>query len=80
MVTNLDLKDLAKRFQQLGVDGKSCKTLEQAKSLAEKIVSSTDKPFERMHLALLFLNIHPQYYHEILKRWSIMGSTSPHSE
>ena len=70
MVTNLDLKKLSVHFKKLGIDGKSCKTLEEAKTLAHKIVSSTDKPFESMHLALLFLNIDPQYYREILKRWS----------
>lgn len=73
MVTNLDLNEMRDRFRKLGVDGKSCKTLEQAKMLAEQIVSSVDKPFDRMYLALLFLNIHPQYHSEILKRWSVMN-------
>lgn len=73
IVTNLDLNEMRDRFRRLGIDGKSCKTLEQAKILAEQIVSSTDKPFDRMYLALLFLNIHPQYHHDILKRWSVMN-------
>jgi len=72
MVTNLDLEEMASRFRKLGIDGKSCKTLEQAKILAEQIVSSSDKPFDRMYLALLFLNIHPQYHREILQCWSVM--------
>lgn len=72
-VTNLDLEQMANRFRKLGIDGKTCKTLEQAKALAEQIVSSTDKPFDRMYLALLFLNIHPQYHQEITHRWSIMN-------
>lgn len=70
MVTNLDLKEVASQFKKLGIDGKSCKTLEQAKILAEQIVSSTDKPFDRMQLVLLFLKIDRQYSFEILKRWS----------
>ena len=69
MVTNLDLNELATRFRKLGIDGKTCKSLEQAKTLAHKIVSSTDKPFDRMHLALLFLNIDPSHYRAILQRW-----------
>lgn len=73
MVTNLDIKEIASRFRKLGIDGKSCKTLEQAKTLAEQIVSSSDKPLDRMYLALLFLNIHPQYHMEILQRWSVMS-------
>lgn len=70
MVTNLDLNEMGVRFRKLGIDGKTCKTLGQAKEFAEQIVSSTDKPFDRMQLALLFLNIDPYYYRDILKRWS----------
>ena len=73
MVSNLDLKEVVSRFKTLGIDGKSCKTLEQAKLLSYQIASSTEKPFDRMYLALLFLNIHPQYHREILKRWSLMN-------
>ena len=73
LVTELDLNEMATRFRNLGIDAKTCKTLEQAKSLAMNAVSSTDRPFDRMYLALLFLNIHPQYHREILKRWSIMN-------
>lgn len=73
IVTNLDLTEMRDRFRKLGIDGKSCKTLEQAKMLAKQIVSSTDKPFDRMYLALLFLNIHPQYHRDILMRWGVMN-------
>lgn len=70
MITNLDLNEMGARFRRLGIDGKSCKTLQQAKELAEQIVSSEDRPLDRMHLALLFLDIDPSYYQEILTRWS----------
>ncbi len=69
MVSNLDLNEVASRFKALGIDGKTCKTLEQAKSLAVNIVSSKEKPFDRLYLALLFLGIHPQYHKDILQRW-----------
>ena len=72
-VTNLDLDKMASQFRKLGIDGKSCKSLEQAKELAHQIVSSKDKPFDKMCLVLLFLNIHPQYHREILQRWSEMN-------
>lgn len=73
LVTNLDLNMMASYFKKLGINGKTCKTLEQAKALAYQIVASTDKPFDRMYLALVFLNIHPQYHKEILHRWSVMN-------
>lgn len=72
-VTNLELDKVADQFRKLGIDGKTCKTLEQAKELAHQIVSSQEKPFDKMCLALLFLNIHPQYHREILQRWSEMN-------
>jgi hypothetical protein len=73
MLTNMDLAEIANRFKKIGIDGKNCKTLHQAKKLAVEAVSSSDRPFDRMYLALLFLNIHPQYHREILNRWSIMN-------
>ncbi|MDH5189813.1 MAG: hypothetical protein OEW89_01035 [Gammaproteobacteria bacterium] len=73
MVTNLKLNEMGDHFKKLGIDGKTCKTLEQAKALADQIVASTETPFERMYLALLFLNIDQKYHQEILHRWSIMN-------
>ena len=72
-VTKLDLDKVASQFRKIGIDGKSCKTLEQAKELAHQIVSSKDSHFEKMCLVLLFLNIHPQYHREIMQRWSEMN-------
>jgi hypothetical protein len=72
-VTNLDLSKIADQFRKLGIDGKTFKTLDQAKEFADQIVSSKDQHFDKMWLALLFLNIHPQYHQEILQRWSVMN-------
>ena len=69
----LDLKELASNFRTLGVDGRSCKTLEEAKALAVSIVSGRDKPFDRMKLAILFLHIPRELHREILERWSIVN-------
>lgn len=70
-VSSLDLKTLARTFRSLGIDGKNCKSLREAKSLAKRIVTSRDKPFERMHLALMFLGIGRDYQEAILRRWSV---------
>ena len=71
MLTNLDLDELGNRFKNLGINGRSCKSLEQAKKMAEQIVSSTDLKFDRMQLALQFLNISPEHNRNILGRWSV---------
>lgn len=72
MLANLNLEEVASRFRKLGIDGKSCNTLEQAKSIAIGIVSATDK-HDSMYLALSSLNIHPQCHQEILHRWRNMN-------
>lgn len=72
-VSSLDLKEMAERFRKLGIDGKNCKSLVDAKTLAEQIVSLTDQPFDRLYLALLFLDIPREHHREILTRWSLMN-------
>jgi len=70
-LSTLDLNEVAKGFRALGIDGKSCKSLEDAKNIAESVVWDSQKPFDKIRLAIAFLNI-PRHLHEpILKRWSI---------
>jgi hypothetical protein len=69
----LDLNEVANNFRALGIDGRSCKTIEEAKALAVSIVSGRDKPFEHMKLAILFLRIPRELHRLILERWSIVN-------
>jgi hypothetical protein len=57
----------------IGVLGGSCKTLKEAKSLAQSLVSSTHKRQEVMNFTLLFLNIPSCEQLRILQRWSLIG-------
>ncbi len=72
-LASLDLEQVAKGFRAIGIDGKSCKTVQDAKVLADAVIAGSDKPFDRLYLAVLFLNIPPQLRETILKRWSIAG-------
>ena len=67
----LDLNKIASQFRKLGIDGKTCKSLEDVKNVADLIVSSTENKLDRLYLALMFLGIDPKYHSEILQRWSI---------
>jgi hypothetical protein len=71
MLTNLDLREVAAGFKKLGIDGKSCKSLAEAKQLAVSIVRSKNSPFDVIRLAFHFLGIRPQYHREIVQRWSL---------
>lgn len=70
---SLDLSMVAQRFRALGIDGKSCKSLADAKTIAEGVVRSRDKPFDRIALALQFLDIPRGLHQRIIERWSIIG-------
>lgn len=73
MLSALDLEEVAKSFKSVGIDGKTCKSLEEARAIAQSLVSGTDKPFDRMKLALTFLGAGPEVHRPILQRWSIAG-------
>lgn len=67
----LNLEEVARSFQKLGITGKSCKSLEEAKGIADAFLHDRGNPFEIIKLAIVFLNIPPQYHSHILQRWSI---------
>lgn len=71
MLTTLDLPGTAKRMQALGIDSKSCKSIEQAHGIATALVRSKTKPFEQMGLLFAFVDIPPELHRSILERWSI---------
>ncbi len=74
-LSNLNSKHITKCFQSLGINGKSCKTLQEAKDIADTIVNSTDKLYERMELACMVLRINDlKTQADILKTWGIMNN------
>lgn len=66
----LDLSRIAEMFRRLGIDGRSCRTLEDAKSMAQAIVASKAQKLDRVQLALFFLGIDRQLHYKILDRWA----------
>jgi len=73
-LTNLNLEAMAKGFKELGINGKACKTLEEAKKLAHTIVNDSDKPHMRMKLACDILHIYDdQARRKILEHWSVFN-------
>lgn len=72
-LNSIDLAAIASSMKALGVDPKSCKNFDDAKAFAVAVVEGKNKPFERMKLALTFLDVPRQYHQSILERWSIAG-------
>ncbi len=70
-LSTLDLSEVAAGFKSLGVNGKSCATLEQARNIAFGLIRDHGRPFDIMRLAIAFLHIPHHLHNGILKRWSI---------
>jgi hypothetical protein len=69
-LANLDLPGVAEKFRALGISGKNCKTLAEAKSIAADILHSKARPFDQIALVFNFLAIPRQYHRGIVERWS----------
>jgi hypothetical protein len=72
-LAELDLGKVASELRSLGIDGKSCKSLEQAKHISEAVVSSTGNVYAVLTLASIFLHIPQQFHHEIIEAWKREG-------
>jgi len=69
-LSNLDLNAVARNFGILGIDAKSCKSLEDAKSISKNIVYSNSEPHRIMELAFIFLGFTEELRLRILERWA----------
>jgi hypothetical protein len=70
----LDLNAIAKELRSLGIDGKSCKSLDQARDMVRLMVTGTTLPMARLKLATLFLQVPEQTHGDIIRRWSESGA------
>jgi hypothetical protein len=75
-LSELDLNKVASELRLVGVDGKSCNTLEQARLLADTVVSNVNHVMSILSLAAAFLRI-PQHLHSrIVEAWRREGRRS----
>jgi hypothetical protein len=70
-VSELDLKGMAETMQAIGINGKTCKSLDQAAKMARDIVQSSNKPFDQMKLLFYFTKIGRQHVPAVLERWKV---------
>jgi hypothetical protein len=75
-LSELDLNKVASELRSVGVDGKSCNTLEHARQLADALVSDPNHVLSVLSLAAAFLRI-PQHLHgTIIEAWRREGRRS----
>lgn len=72
-LNSLDLLTVASGMRAMGIDPKTCKSLEKAKQMADSFVNDKDKPLDRMKLTCIVLNIPRESEYFILERWQAHG-------
>lgn len=70
---DMDLTEIVEGLAGLGVDGKSCGSLRQAKELAQAVVDGSSNPYERLGMAVRFFNLPRQYHSALIGRWKNLG-------
>lgn len=77
IVSNLNFDVIAKSFQALGINPNTCRSLNEAKAIAESIVNKSAQSQGRMkNLFLPLLGISNDLADNVLKRWRYYGSPS----
>ena len=66
---SLNLKRIPDEFQKLGISGRSCKSLQEAKSIADTLVNGTDKTLEVLGFLFFVLDIPQEGRNLIMERW-----------
>jgi len=65
----LDLLAVGKEMRSLGFSQKACKTLQDAKAIADALVNGTDKPYDLLTLAIHFFHIPQDLHPQIAQAW-----------
>ncbi|MEI9475231.1 MAG: hypothetical protein WCO26_01455 [Deltaproteobacteria bacterium] len=71
MLGSVDNGILARALRELGLRPGRCKTLEDAKDIAERLIQDSNNPESRIRLTLWLLGIPGQFRKEILLRWTL---------
>jgi hypothetical protein len=69
----LDLVAVGKEMQAIGFSPKACKTLAEAKAIADALVNGTDRPRARLALAIAFFRIPQDQHRPIADAWQRAG-------
>jgi hypothetical protein len=73
-----DLTQIAAALRGAGLNTQSCKTLADVKHLADELIQSGDKAFDRLRFAVEFFGIGPQHHKQIVQNWSLSGKPPLH--
>jgi hypothetical protein len=67
----VDLKVSADKLKETGIDATNCRSLDHAYALARGMVERTEKPWQRIALAVAILELPRDYEYRVVERWNI---------
>lgn len=70
---SIDLNSVANVFQHFGISARNCKSLSEAKAIANAFVNGTGQLLEVAKLAFLFCGIPEECRQSILRRWLLFN-------
>ena len=68
-----DLNEIVEGLHKLGIDGKSCTTLKQAKIMAQAVVVDSRESFEQLEMVVRFFDIDEKHHSKLIERWRGLG-------
>jgi hypothetical protein len=68
-----DMLTIAAGLKAMGVDAQACRTVQQAKALADKFVTAKTLPHDRIKLAVMALGLPPELESLIAEEWERAG-------
>ena len=69
----VDTLTMAAGLRAMGIDTQTCRTLEDAKALADEFVAAESMPHDRLKLAVMTLQLSPEAEAFIVKKWEASG-------
>lgn len=75
-LSSINLPFIRDGLKAFGITRSVCKTLADAKCIAESIVDKNDNPFDRMKFALEALQVPEEFHSRIFENWKIRGYKS----
>lgn len=68
-----DLDSVAQPLRKIGVDATTCRSLSEAREMAQSVVTGRDNHFQRMELAIKLLNVPHHLHQTVVQRWAMRG-------
>ncbi len=72
-LTAVDTVTVAAGLKAMGVDAQACRTVQQAKTLADGFVAANTMPYDRIKLAVMALGLPPESEPYIAREWERTG-------